>query len=94
MRYPAARDGDEDAFPDVRAEEGGCDVGVLEGEEGGGEGFEGWTLLRLLLLLWRCGSEAEDWGGGRGEVDELRGIFVSCAVFDSWETAVYVLVGL
>lgn len=39
MRYAAAGDGDQDAFPDIRAEEGGGDVGVLEGEEGRGEGF-------------------------------------------------------
>lgn len=39
MRYAAAGDGDQDAFPDIRAEERGGDVGVLEGEEGRGEGF-------------------------------------------------------
>ena len=39
MRYAAAGDGDDDAFPDVGAEEGGGDVGVLEGEERRGEGF-------------------------------------------------------
>ena len=39
--YAAACDGDEDAFPHVGAEEGGGDVGVLEVEEGGGEGLEG-----------------------------------------------------
>lgn len=32
--YAAAEGGDEDAFPGVGAEEGGGDVGVLEGEEG------------------------------------------------------------
>lgn len=37
----AARDGEEDALPDVGTEEGGRDVGVLEGEDGGGEGLEG-----------------------------------------------------
>lgn len=36
----AAGDGEEDAFPDVGAEEGGGDAGVLEFEEGGGEGLE------------------------------------------------------
>ena len=41
MRWYAAADGgDEDAFPDVGAEEGGGDVGVLQGEERGGEGLE------------------------------------------------------
>lgn len=39
--YAAGGDGEEDAFPDVGAEEGGGDVGVLEVEEGGGEGLEG-----------------------------------------------------
>lgn len=66
MRDAAAGDGEKDAFPDVGAEEGGCDVGVLEGEERGGEGLEGLGLWR-----WRC--ETVDWGGGGGEVDELRG---------------------
>ena len=33
---------DKDPFPGVGAEEGGGDVGVLEVEEGGGEGLEGW----------------------------------------------------
>ena len=44
----AAEGGDEDAFPGVGAEEGGGDVGVLEGEEGGGEGLE-WGA-------WVCGE--------------------------------------
>lgn len=34
MRYTAAGDGDQNAFPDIGAEEGGGDVGILEGEEG------------------------------------------------------------
>ena len=38
--YAAPDGGDEDAFPGVGAEEGGRDVGVLEGEKGGGEGLE------------------------------------------------------
>lgn len=38
--YAAAESGDEDSFPGVGAEEGGGDVGVLEGEEGGGERLE------------------------------------------------------
>lgn len=38
----AGGDGEEEAFPGVGAEEGGGDVGVLEVEEGGGEGSEGW----------------------------------------------------
>jgi len=37
----AAGDGEEDALPDVGAEEGGGDVGVLEGQDGSGEGLEG-----------------------------------------------------
>lgn len=57
----------QDAFPDVGTEEGGADVGVLEGEERGGEGGEGWSFG----FLW-CGCEAEDCGWGGGEVDELR----------------------
>ena len=44
----AAGGGGEDAFPDVGTEEGGCDVGVVEGEEGGLEGLEGWC--------WVCGE--------------------------------------
>lgn len=73
MGDPAAGHGDQEAFPDVGAEEGGCDVGVLEGEEGGGEGVEGWAsrLLWLLLLVGGGSCEADDWGGGGGEVDEL-----------------------
>ena len=34
--------GEEDGLPDIGAEEGGGSVGVLEGEDGGGEGLEGW----------------------------------------------------
>ena len=42
-------------------------MGVLEGEEGRGEGLE-----RRPLGSWRRGCcEAEDRGGGGGEVDEL-----------------------
>ena len=44
--YAAADCGDEDAFPGIWAEEGGRDVGVLEGEERGGEGLE--------LRSWCC----------------------------------------
>ena len=40
-RDTAACDGEEDGVPGVGAEEGGGDVGVLEGEEGRGEGLEG-----------------------------------------------------
>ena len=69
MRYAAARDGQQGALPHVGAEEGGRDVRVLEGEEGGGEGVQGRALGRLL---GRCGREAEDGGRGCGEVDELR----------------------
>lgn len=85
MRYAPAGHGDQDAFPDVGAEEGGGDVGVLEGEEGRGEGFQS----RPLGLL-RCGCEAEDCGGGGGEVDELGYCFSGYI----WEVdrAVYSLV--
>lgn len=72
---PAAGHGHQEAFPHVGAEEGGCDVGVLEGEEGGGEGFEGWAL-GLLGLLGCVRCEADDWGGVGGEVDELAGLSV------------------
>jgi len=37
----AAGDGQQDALPDVGAEEGGGDMGILEVEDGGGEGLEG-----------------------------------------------------
>ncbi len=39
--YAAAWDGYEDPFPEVGTEEGGRGVGILEIEEGGGEGLEG-----------------------------------------------------
>lgn len=38
--YAAAEGRDEDAFPCIGAEEGGGDVGVLEGEKGRGEGLK------------------------------------------------------
>ena len=41
MRDPAVGDGEQDALPNIGAEEGGCNVGILEGEDGRGEGFEG-----------------------------------------------------
>lgn len=75
MRDAAAGDRYQDAFPDVGAEEGGCDVRVLEGEEGRGEGVEGRSLRWLLLL--GCGCEAVDRGGGGSKVDKLRVQYVS-----------------
>ena len=43
-------------------------MGVLQGEEGRGEGFEDCWALRKLGGCGGC-REAEDCGGGGGEVD-------------------------
>lgn len=40
--YAAVGDRDESGFPGVGTEEGGCDVGIVQVEEGRGEGLEGW----------------------------------------------------